>query len=472
MSLIIIVFILVMQFMSLYMYEIFGKGLGGWVIFQLFIYAAGRIVITAMPIAILAGALMAFGSMGEHYELAAIKACGISLFKAMRSVIIFSGLLMAFSFWFSFNVVPRANLKFFSLFYDVQQKKPNLAIKPGYFYSDIDGYVIRVADKDNEKDKLYDVMIWDHTEGRGAVNVVMADSARTFLDERDKALRMVLYHGSRYEEYKPESGEPNKLSLGRTYFDSSYYQFKLKGFELSRTDEKQFRHQIILPRKELSLAIDSLVELEVESRMKYLAQLGRYNRIDTTFLDYEPDSLYWGTYASQLHMDDRFANCFRDKHSISDLISSANIDLRAINSYLEFMVKRNADEAKTYRKYKYEFYLRHTLPINCLLFMLIGTSLGAIIRKGGLGVPAIISIVLFIFFYILITQGKKLAQEGAMEPWAGAALPIFVFAPIAVVVTIQATVDAKVFDESTWEMIKDAIRARAARLSQMWFRKS
>ncbi|MEM9932442.1 MAG: LptF/LptG family permease, partial [Bacteroidota bacterium] len=136
MSFAIILFILVMQFMSLYMDEIFGKGLGGAVILQLFIFAAGRLAITAMPVAILAGALMTYGNMGEHYELAAIKSGGISIFKTMRPLILLAILLSSVSLWFSFDLIPRANLKFFSLLYDVQRKKPDVAIQPGYFYSD------------------------------------------------------------------------------------------------------------------------------------------------------------------------------------------------------------------------------------------------------------------------------------------------------------------------------------------------
>jgi len=469
MSLFIIVFILVMQFMALYMNEIFGKGLSGWVLLQLFGYAAGRIVITAMPVAVLAGALMTYGSMGEHYELAAIKSCGISLFKAMRSVLVFAFLLTAFSFWFSFDVVPKANLKFFSLYYDVQRKKPNVAIKPGYFYSDIDGYVLRVSDKNNETGKLYDVVLYNHTENRGNVDVILADSARTYLNKQESALHMVMYNGARHQEYKPEQGKPDKFSLGRTYFDSLYFRFSLQGFDLSRTDEKQFRHQIILPRRELVSAMDSLVELKSQTRAKFFDQLSRYTRIDSAFLDYQPvDSLAKNSPVANLYMDDDFFTCFRNEYPVQEYISTAIVDARAVKSYIEFMRKKKEDEEKTQRKYAYEYYVRHSIPINCLLFMLIGASLGAIIRKGGLGFPAIISIFLFVVFYILITWGKKLAQEGILDPLVGAGLPVIVFGPIAAVLTLQATRDAKLLDESFWLMVRDGISERL----RAWRRKN
>jgi len=464
----IILFILVMQFMALYMHEIFGKGLGLVVMLKLFYYAGGRLAITAMPVAILAAALMTYGSMGEHYELAAMKSCGISLFKAMRSVLVFGIILTAFSIWFSFDIIPRANLKFFSLYYDVQRTKPSVAIKPGYFYADIDGYVIRVADKNNDTGKLFDVILYNHTENRGNVDVIIADSARTMMNMQESALQMVMYHGSRYQEYKHDAsgGVSNKHSLGRMSFDSLYFQFNLEGFELSRTDEGQFRHQIILPRKELISAIDSLYKLEDKSQQKFFKQVGRYTKIDTNFVSYFPDTLAWTSPIVNLTLDEDIVSCYRldSVIDVPNLLSTAVIDARAVKSYMEFMIKKKSSEAKSQRKYQYEFYLRHSLPINCLLFMLIGASLGAIIRSGGLGMPALISIVLFMSFYILITQGKKLAQEGVLEPWAGAGLPIFVFAPLAILVTIQATTDAKIFDESVWSMVVDKISYRVNRL--------
>lgn len=466
MSFFIILFILVMQFMSLYMREIFGKGLGPDVLMRLFMYAGGRLAITAMPVAILAAALMTYGSMGEHYELAAIKACGISVFKAMRSVLIFACILTAFSLWFSFDIIPRANLKFFSLFYDVQRKKPSVAIKPGYFYSDIDGYVIRVTDKNNNTGKLYDVILYNHTENRGSVDVILADSATTYMNEQETALHMMMYHGSRHQEYKPEDGEPNKHTLGRMYFDSLYFSFNLSGFDLDRTDESQFRHQIILPQDELSEAIDSLFILEEESRVKFFNQIARYLRVDSTFSTYKPDSLSFDVLANEIDIDERLVPCFRTDTlmDVTEMLSTANVDARAVKSYMEFMVKKKEDESKSVRKYRYEYFLRYALPINCLLFMLIGASLGAIIRKGGLGVPAILSIVCFMAFYIMITQGKKFAQEGILLPWAGAFLPIFVFTPIAIAVTVQATMDAKILDESVWGMVRDQISYRISRL--------
>lgn len=459
MSFAIILFILVIQFMSLYMNEIFGKGLGGEILLKLFYYAGGRLAITAMPVAILAAALMTFGSMGENNELAAMKSCGISLLKIMRASVVFAILLTGASLWFSLDTVPRANLKFFSLLYDVQRKKPNVAIQPGYFYSDIDGYVIRCSDKNDETGTLYDVLIYNHSANRGNVDVIIADSAISGMD--GNVMKMVLYKGSRHEEYKGESGEPESYPLGRTYFDSLYYRFDLSGFDLDRTDESQFRHQITLPYRQLVSALDSLVEINESYTKKSFEQIGRYNFVDTAFQEYFRDTSQNNTYpileSMSLEPGEDMAYCF-PKNTPSDLYNRALVSMRAVKSYTEFMVKKKEDQDKIDRNYNYEFHLRYALPFNGLLFMFIGIALGAIIRKGGLGFPSLISITLFMIFYILTTYGKKFAKEGVLDPWAGAWLSVMIFTPVAIYFTYQATTDSKLLDESLRMRIRDQIQ--------------
>ncbi|MEM8899886.1 MAG: LptF/LptG family permease [Bacteroidota bacterium] len=534
MSFAIILFILVMQFMSLYMNEIFGKGLGGGVILQLFIFAAGRLAITAMPVAILAGALMTYGSMGEHYELAAIKSGGISIFKTMRPLILLALMLTGISLWFSFDLIPRANLKFFSLLYDVQRKKPDVAIKPGYFYSDIDGYIIRVSDKNLDNGRLYDVMIYDHTENRGNVNIMMADSATTSMEGGGQIMKMVLYSGSRHEDYRPESGKPDTYRHGRTYFDSLYYKFNLSGFDLDRTDENQFKHQITLVKDDLKLAIDSLTDLNEENLAKHIVQVGRYTKVDTVFLkpgiyqrgtrknkdSTESDSLssdnsdllklekmgekvdkkpinvedlekgkpiigqgqfdkanyvYDTLAVDTIHLSEGGILASKIEGNDSDaleLLNKALVNVRSVQSYLEFLMRKKDDEGTIYRKYLYEYYSRHAIPLNCLLFMLIGSSLGAIIRKGGLGVPSLISIIFFLAFYVMITQGKKLSRADVLDPLIGAFLPVIIFAPIAIYVTYQATNDSRLLDEGSWAWVRDKISMFFSSLRQRFSKKA
>jgi len=440
------------------MEKIAGKGLGGEVFVKLFAYAAGKMVITALPVGVLAGALITFGNFGENYELAAIKSSGISLFRLMRPVIILSVLLMSFSFWASFYMIPEANLKFFSLLYDVTRKKPDLALQPGYFYSDIDGYVIRVSDKDRDKGTLFDVLIYDHSDNRGNTDIILADSAHTMMMGNGAALMMKLYHGARHEEYPPESNRPNTLPYGRTYFDSLYYTFNLSGFSLDRTDEKQFKHEIIMPLEELRFAIDSLEMRRDDQVKKYITQLSRHNRIDTLFTQYSVDTIDYKSHIQPFDFEGKSPlECLTNDLEKREYADQAAVDIRAIKSYLDFVKSETKEAKKTLRKFKYEYYNRFAMPINCVLFMLIGVSLGAIIRKGGIGAPSLVSVILFMVFYVLITQGKKMSKQGVIDPEIGAWLPIMVFLPLAIYVTYQATTDSKLLDESVWGMVRDRI---------------
>jgi lipopolysaccharide export system permease protein len=464
MSVAIILFILVLQFVSLYMNEITGKGLSLAILGKLFFYASGRVLLTAMPIGTLTAGLMTFGNMGEHYELAALKSSGVNLFKIMRSAVAFSTMVVLASLWLSFEVIPKANLKFFSLLYDVQRKKANLALRPGHFYTDIDDYVIRIADKDVERGVLYDVLIYDHSENRGNNNIIMADSAR--MDLWGSAMRMKLYSGSRYEDYKPDRDEPEKRPHGRTFFDSLYYRFELEGFELDRTDESQFRHQIIMPRKQLVSAIDSLAVVRDKTLRKSEQQLARYTNIDSAFVTYgkdttqqkTADSYLWVVLAIELKKGIDPLQCMDPEQRV-DILTRAQSNAQAAQSYAEFMIRKDEERDRVDRSYSYELFARWAMPINCLVFALIGIALGAIIRKGGLGPPALVSIFMFLLFYILTTYGKKLAKEAILEPWAGAFLPVLIFAPVAVYFTYQAAVDARLFNESSWAMWRDRLRA-------------
>ncbi len=459
MSFSIVMFILVVQFVSVYMDKIAGKGIGGDVIFKLFFFAAGKMTITALPVGVLAGALITFGNLGENYELAAIKSSGISLFRLMKPVIIFSLLLMSFSFYASFYLIPEANLKFFSLLYDVTRKKPDVALQPGHFYSDIDGFVIRVSDKDNKSGTLFDVLIYDHTDNRGNTDIILADSARTKTLGGGMAMKMTLYHGSRHEEYPPEAGSPNTLPYGRTYFDSLYYTFNLSGFQLDRTDEKQFKHEIIMPLEDLRVAIDSLKIRRQVQLKKYITQFSRNNMIDTLFTQYRSDTIDFKSYITPYDFEgNNPLYCLGNEDRLYEYIDQAVVDIRGLKSYLDFVKNESKEAKKTLRKFQYEYYNRFAMPINVVLFMLIGVSLGAIIRKGGLGAPSIVSVILFMIFYVLITQGKKMSKQGVIEPIYGAWLPVMVFLPLAILVTYQATTDSKILDESVWGMVRDRIQ--------------
>ncbi|MEL6633724.1 MAG: LptF/LptG family permease [Bacteroidota bacterium] len=461
----IIMFILVLMAVYPYLQDILGKGIGPGLLGKLVFYATGKVILMALPVAILAAALMTFGGLGENNELASIKSSGISLTKLMRAAVIFSFILAGVSMWFSFEVVPRANLKFYSLYYDLQRKKADVAITPGYFYSDIDNYIIRVTDKHPVNGTMYEVMIYNHSEGRGNNDIILADSARMALV--GQSMRMTLYSGARYEEIKPSPDDPQNHPHGRTYFDSLIYRFELKGFELDRTDESQFRHQVVMPQGQLVAAIDSLVRNRDKIRTKNFNQLGRYNKVDTMFLSYGRDTIERkiNLVLESVELDSiqDIVPCFPDIPA-KDIYQRALVNIRAAKSYAEFMIKKTADQQEFRNNYNFEYYQRLALPFNCIVFMLIGISLGAIIRKGGLGIPALISVLFFLVFYLTLTYGKKFSKEAVLDPWLGAWLSVVLFSPIAIYFTVQASLETSLFNESFYQMVVDNI--------QTWFRKA
>lgn len=461
MCFLIILVILVLQFVAMYIQDIMGKGIGPSLFFKLFAYASGHLSLSAMPVAILAAGLMSLGGLGERYELAAIKSSGISVFQASRSLVATGVILTFFMMWFSFNIVPQTNLKFFSLIHDIKKKKADIALKPGHFFRDIDNYVIYVGGKHKNNGTLYRMRIYKHVNGQANNDIIQADSAR--VDLKKDRMSMILYSGIRYEEVKPKEGEDDHYPFSRTRFDSLVYTFDLgDDFELNRTAESQFKHQITLTRNQLGMALDSIEKLTIAQDVKTFQQLARYNKVDTQFATIGVyDSTMLGRVPKGINSlaydgADSLISCMRHDDA-PDIISRALTNARAVKSYLEFAERKKDDQSSARNRYSYEHQLRIAIPINCLLFLLIGVSLGSIIRKGGLGVPALISITLFILFYVLTTYGRKASKDGNIDPWLGAWISVMVFAPLAMILVYQASTDSRILDESQWGMIRDRV---------------
>lgn len=437
-------FILVLQFLAKYQDDIFGKGFGGWVLAQLFVFTSIQLSILAFPIAVLIASLTTMGRLGENYELAALKASGISLFRILSPLILLTTCVTLLSLGLSWFVVPKINLKLYSLLWDVQQAKPELVLKPGYFNTKIENVVIYFSDR-SISGKLKNIKLWDHTEQRGNVKVVSADSASIQIDKATQYLRLTLYHGAQYYENPPETGKPDMQVYARTYFDTLLYKLDMSGFGLKRTEEKWFSsHQYMRTMPELLLAIDSLTKTPEETLESMNNYVKPFLKLEETFNTALP------TFTAQ--KDTYFlATLAPDKKK--QLLNQALTNARTIKSYTEFSKRNYHDQLESLRRYLIEFHLRFTLPIACLVLLFVGAPLGAIIRKGGLGLPTVISIIFFIFFYALMTQGRKLARENTVEVWFGMWLPVLVMIPIALFVVYQSATDSRLFDLSSWKYL-------------------
>ena len=242
MTFLISLFILLMQFLWKYIDDLVGKGLEWYVIAELLMYASATLVPLALPLAILVSSIMTFGNLAENYELVAAKSAGISLQRIMRPLIIAAIMISAMAFYFSNNILPFTNLKMGSLLYDVRQQKPALYIKPGVFYNGIDGYSIRIGKKGADGQSLENIMIYDHTENKGNVKVIVAESGKMEMSDDEKFLLITLYNGESYEERNNRKRNLDTHPHIRTSFKSDLIQFDLSTFKLSRTNEELFKN--------------------------------------------------------------------------------------------------------------------------------------------------------------------------------------------------------------------------------------
>ena len=463
----VILFILVLQFIAKYTDEIFGKGIESLVIARVFGYAAITLVPLALPLGVLLSSLLTMGNMGERYELAACKSSGISLFKIMRPLTYGALGLTIGGLMFSFYVVPHANLKLYTLIHDLDQVKPSFALSENHFYDDIDGLVIHVREIDRETDVLYKVKIFDHSDKAGNNRVTLADSAVMLPSNASGYLKMSLFHGVMHEEQPKRPGDKVDYKYNRFYFDTLQYQVRMAGFDLDESEGSIFApHHYMKNIGELYHDIDSIQDRMDKTRYDLTEYMVKYNHLDTVtkFGGVEegavPDSQDSVTYEPdgpiEVDLEQPVTKWF-PKTKSDDLINSAVQQSRAVSNYSTIISERLDRVALRDRKFRIELHTRYALPISCLVFLFLGAPLGAIIRKGGLGLPVIFSIGFFILFYILMIQGKKFARDEILDVWVGVWLPNLVLTPIAIWFTYSSATDSPIMYQSGWWKFKQLL---------------
>jgi len=433
-------FILLTQYMLKYLDDLVGKDLGINVIAQLLGYFSVNMVPVAMPLAVLISSLMTFGNLGEHHELTAIKTSGISLPRILRPVFFVAVLLSIGAFFFNEKVVPKANLKAYSLLWDIRQKKPSLDIKEKVFYNGIPGYSIKVEEKDEEGTKLKGIMIYDHTNGQGNTNVILADSGKMYMKFDEQFLALDLFNGQIFAEEKQNSFSNTAANAGfiRQRFKNNNLLFNLASFNLDRTREELFKgSKMMLNIKELQNVTDSLRnQLAVNRKLN--------STLVSSYYSYFPADSIRRAKAPQ---ETKFAE--KELPEVSrDIYAVAANKARNIRSF----TTANADKFKTtYREannYEIEIYKKYTQSVACLMMFLIGAPLGAIIRKGGLGMPVIISISFFIIYYVLTISGEKYGREGILLVPVGMWAANAILLPIGLFFLYQARNDSNLLDFS------------------------
>ncbi|SDA90017.1 lipopolysaccharide export system permease protein [Algoriphagus alkaliphilus] len=550
-------FILLIVNMLKYFDEIFGKGLGFWIYVELIGYFVISISPMALPLAVLLSSLMTFGNLGEHFELTAIKSSGISLIRAMRPIGIFAILLTIAAYLSNNYLVPKVNLKTFSLLYDIRMKSPALDIKEGVFYSGIPGYSIKVNEKKDDI-RLRDIIIYNHADQQGNLNVTLADSGRMETFFNDSYLKLTLYQGHNYKEARATRGiNEAPVEFSRTKFEENVIVFDLDAFQLSRTPEDLWstnraikniaqikdgldsiyslindlkfqnyqtaesiypfftRNRKLTPPefiKERKIKDDEARRVIIEQEKKVrdsldniksspsdfkvidtlsnrelkinVATTSENQRLDTIFkrkrgrnltvndsssqqstLITTVDTLGIGApkkiirttplTATEKELIDSVV--FRRGY-MSNALTMALNNSRNLKNTFNVKMSQVDNHEREFRRYEIAWYQKYTQAIACFVMFLIGAPLGSIIKKGGLGLPVLISIIFFIMFYMLTITGEKWAKEGVTDSLFGTVFSNLCLIPFGLFFLRQARKDARLFEGDFYSGIWKRIR--------------
>lgn len=431
-----------MLFLFKYIDDLIGKGFQWYIILELMMYASMTNVAMALPLSILLSSIMTYGSLGENYELVAIKSAGISLNRAMYPMMIVVTLLSIGAFIFSDYMLPIANFKYYSLLYDVRQQKTSFLISEGIFNNSFPGYSIRVRKKDPDGQTLHDVMIYEKKENSNNMIVTLAKEAIMYRTPDDMFLVLKIKDGVRYEEEPGEGSYNERKQFKRERFTSTEQKFSLESFKMKRTDANEWRSTIqMMNLKQLTKFQDSSVKVLNGVTKGNSAMITPYLKY-FTMPHQQPKGLSYNA-AAVPHVV--------KGNALATALNSAQTEAQAINQMLKNLSDRYKEDSKNIRRYSIEYQKKFTLSAACLALFLIGAPLGAIIRKGGLGLPLVVSVVFFLIYYIIATIGEKSAKEGSITPALGMWIAIIILTPIGLFLSYKAANDSVLFDTEAYK---------------------
>ncbi len=432
-------FVLIMQFVWLYLDDLVGKGLDLITIFKLMGYVAATAVPLALPLALLLSSIMTFGNLGESFELVAIKSAGIPLFRFMRPLLIIAFLISGVAFIFQNNLIPVANLKLNALKYDIIVKKPAFDIKEGVFFDKIEGYVIKVGKKDADDSTIHNVIIYKKGYGLQD-NFMTAESGVMRVTPDKHFLEFTLYNGWNYEE------TGNRYSTNTEFIRMGFKEYKkefdLSTFTMARTEDSLFQWNAqMLSLPQLTRAIDSIGDINKE----YYIRAQRELRPSLALVKYA-DSSWPAAGEMQIKNIKKFDDFIPDslKNTVTDAALS---QVNAAKGNVDLMAVDYKSKKDLLTKNLIEWHRKLTLSVACIVLFMIGAPLGSIIRKGGLGAPLIFAIIFFVLFHLLNTFGEKFAKEYVTTPLAGMWLSTIVLTPIGIFLTFKAMRDSQLFNK-------------------------
>lgn len=453
-------FLVLMQFLWKYVEDMVGKGLGLEVLGEMFFYAALNLIPMALPLAILLASLMVFGNLGENLELLSIKSAGIPLLKTMKPLIILIAFISVGAFFFQNNALPRIQTKFYSLLISIRQASPELDVPEGVFYKEIDGYNLYVGKKNRETGMLYDVMIYEVASGFNNMAVIVCDSARMSMTEDKTMILFTMYSGQQFQNFTEGSSSAYRgdfVPYARENFDTktmmiSYdANFNRMGEEV--IEGSSTSNYVSKNLTELGLSIDSMtvildsVNVVDRKLMKSYSHLSFRN----SYPAQQKDSLILAGHNAEVEVP-RPDTLLLSMELTKQSTIMQNAFQKAENNSNEFLFRslNKTTTRKTINRHWVEWHRKFTIPFTCLLFFFIGAPLGSIVRKGGLGTPIVISVILFIIYYIVDNVGYKMTRDGVWVHWFGMWFSALILLPIGVFLTYKAMNDSVIMNADTY----------------------
>ncbi len=449
MTFLIVLFVLMMQFLWLYIDELVGKGLSLGVIFEFLGWGSATLFPLALPLATLLASIMTMGSFGENNELLAMKAAGIPLLRILSPLMILSVLISVATFFASNNLIPVAYENIYTLRDDIGKTKEEIKIPTGIFYNGIDGYTLRVVERD-ENDVMHNVMVYDHSKGQGNISLTVADSGIIKMSSDKSSLTFTLYNGTNYEETNTRTKRDSTYSLQKVNFTMQEIVIPLSNYAFQKSESSKYGNEVMTKGlAQLRIDRDSL-EVRHEKSLDNLVRRASHpdnlnHTVQIIKLKTEP-----GVMKGSMNIDSLL--CWKGAEEEQEAYSKAisQLDMQIAN--VQYFPTELNQIAYPLRRTIQESFRKFTLSIACIIFFFIGAPLGAIIRKGGLGTPVIVSMFFFVIYWVVDISGKKLANDGAISPFLGAFISTFVLFPMGVFLTWKSTKDSALFNADAYIM--------------------
>jgi lipopolysaccharide export system permease protein len=450
-----------MQFFWKYVDDLMGKGLEISVLLELLFYVSATLIPLALPLAVLFSSIMTFGNLSEKNELTALKSAGLSLFRIMRPMLVFIIFLSSAAFYFSNYILPIANLKWRTIIYNIQNKKPTFGITEGIFYKDIDGYAIKVEEKNDNTGELRDVLIYElGNSGRGktikAEKGEMLKSASVDTSGKSKFLLLKLVNGSIHEQLAPNARNKVGAPFQKSFFDEAIIKFDLDGFDMNEESEDLFKRDFeMMNFVQLGIALDSLVVINDSLAQQFEKNIKRQTIIFNPDIGRAPpgaDTLEeLGIEESAKKLDTLIQLSDLKKMEYTTALTGAQSKIRATKdlAYTQSVIRKS--RARNLDDYRAAWHKKFTLSFAILVLFFIGAPLGAIIRKGGLGAPLIFATLFFLLYYVLMISGENMVESGVITVWKGMWMSAFVLTPIGIFLTVKAANDSALFDADAYK---------------------